>query len=252
MQPIILRPNATPLYGFLSFIQARLQEGETLENRRILDCGAGGTVPPLSLFAQHGLECWGIDSSPEQLREARSFAQEKAIPLQLREGDMRGIPFDDASFDVVYEHYSMCHLCKADTRRAVREMYRVLKPGGLCFLGVISDDSWPTSIFGDPVAPGEYRMREHGQELTLHSVWSDEEADRLVQDWNVLEREKRSLFLAELAEDVSMEKWMALHAEAPQPVSQDVWRSRYLHRARHYQYVHLYYYLRKPPEASSC
>jgi ubiquinone/menaquinone biosynthesis C-methylase UbiE len=32
----------------------------------------------------------------------------------------------------------MCHLSKADTARAVSEMHRVLKPGGLGFLGVIS------------------------------------------------------------------------------------------------------------------
>ena len=68
--------------------------------------------------------------------------------MHLREGDMRQLSFEEGAFDYVYEHYSMCHLSKQDTSLAVSEMYRVLKQGGLCFLGVISADTWPKSLFG--------------------------------------------------------------------------------------------------------
>ncbi len=150
MTPLILRPNAAPLYTFLSFIQSR--RDELALGNKILDCGAGGVLPPLAVFHQHGFETWGIDVSDTQLQRAQDFCAEHDLPIQLQKGDMRQLPFEDAAFDFVYEHYSMCHLSKQETAVAVGEMQRVLKPGGLCFLGVISLETWPP--MGREVAPG--------------------------------------------------------------------------------------------------
>jgi hypothetical protein len=72
----------------------------------------------------------------------------------------------------------------------VQEMYRVLKLGGLCFLGVISMDSWPRSIFGQEQAPGEFWGEEEGDELALHSLFTDQEADELISAWEVVSRYK--------------------------------------------------------------
>jgi hypothetical protein len=47
MENVILRTNAIPVYGFLSFIHARHPQGETSQRGKVLDCGAGGPVPPL-------------------------------------------------------------------------------------------------------------------------------------------------------------------------------------------------------------
>jgi len=156
MERIILRTNAIPVYGFLSFINARHPQDELSQRGKILDCGAGGPIPPLALFARHGFEAWGIDVSDEQLGKARQSCEQHGIEVQLRTGDMRHIPFEDETFDYVYEHYSLCHLSKQDTAQAIGEMYRVLKRQGLCFLDVISADCWPKSRFGQEKEPGEY------------------------------------------------------------------------------------------------
>jgi len=134
MENVILHTNAIPVYSFLSFINAQHTQGEATQQRKILDCGAGGPVPPLALFHQHGFEAWGIDISDRQLDHARQFCKQQGIELHLRTGDMRCLPFEENSFDYVYEHYSMCHLSKQDTALAISEMYRVLKSQGLCFL----------------------------------------------------------------------------------------------------------------------
>ena len=147
--------NATPVYRFLSLINTLQAQGEAPAGKKILDCGAGGPIPPLTLFHQQGYDGWGIDLSDEQSLQARDFCQEQAMDLHLRQGDIRCLPFDDESFDYVYEHYSMCHLSREDTARAVGEMYRVLCKGGLYFLGVISTDSWPLSAYGKEREPGE-------------------------------------------------------------------------------------------------
>ncbi|MGC9357592.1 MAG: class I SAM-dependent methyltransferase [Anaerolineae bacterium] len=243
MNKIILRPNAIPVYGFLSFINAHQPPDEV--SRKILDCGAGGPVPPLALFHQHGFEGWGIDSSQEQLERARQFCQAQFIELHLRQGDMRQIPFEEDTFDYVYEHYSMCHLSKEDTALAVSEMYRVLKHGGLCFLGVISADTWPRSLFGQEEEPGEYWGVENGNERTLHSLFTDEEADELVSRWEILVKQKQVRYLREAAAETSLAAWMELHEEAEGNLSPDEWRARYGRRADAFRYVHLYYYLTK-------
>jgi len=245
MKDIILRTNAIPVYGFLSLINAWLSQGETLHQKKILDCGAGGRVPPLALFAQHGFEAWGIDASDGQLDRARRFCDERGFQVHLRKGDMRCIPFEDEAFDYVYEHYSLCHLCKRDTVLAVSEMYRVVKRRGLCFLGVISADSWPKSLFGQERKPDEYWGEECGNEPVLHSMFTDEEADELISAWEVVSKEKRVNYLREEAEKVSLEAWMALYKEAGDRCSWEAWRARYARRANDFQYTHLYFFLRK-------
>lgn len=244
MQEVILRPNAIPVYGFLSAIHARRDLGDVSPPGVILDCGAGGPVPPLALFHRHGFEAWGIDSSERQLELARRFCREKNIDLHLRHGDMRQIPFEDESFDLVYEHYAMCHLSKRDTARAVSEMHRVLRPAGLCFLGVISTDTWPKSFLGQEREPGEY-WGDEGGELTLHSLFTDEEADELVSAWEIVSKEKWARYLRGLADETTLEDWMDLHTEAGCVCSLEAWRARYAGRANAFRYAHLYCTLRK-------
>jgi len=110
MADIILQPNAVSVYGLLSVIQAQNPTGPESEPKKILDCGAGGSVPPLAIFRSHGFEAWGIDSSEEQLELTRQFCRQEGIELHIQTGDMRQTPFGDETFDYVYEHYSMCHL----------------------------------------------------------------------------------------------------------------------------------------------
>jgi ubiquinone/menaquinone biosynthesis C-methylase UbiE len=245
MADTIMRTNAIPIYTFLSFINARQSQGEIGPKLRILDCGAGGQVPPLALFYEHGFEAWGIDISDKQLEPAQQYCIEKGMKIDFRKGDMRQIPFEDESFDCVYEHYSMCHLSKKDTAKAIGEMYRVTRKNGLCFLGFISMDSWPKSFFGVEREPGEYWMEEEDAD-GLHSMFTDEEADQFVDDWEILSKEKRVTYLRDDAEQTSMERWMEIYTEMADEYLQDSWRRQYNQRMNRFNYTHLYYILKKP------
>lgn len=74
----------------------------------------------------------GIDLSPEMLEIARQRAAELGRIVDLREADAQALPFEDASFDTVVCTYSLCNV--PDDVVAVREMKRVLKPGGKLIL----------------------------------------------------------------------------------------------------------------------
>ena len=235
-RPTVLQTNATTVYQFLSIIRHRLEEGETLEGRRILDCGAGGPVPPVAIFAEQGMEAHGIDSNGRQLEHSKRFCSETGLDIRLKLADMRSLPYEDEFFDYVYEHYSVCHLTAEDTQRTVDEFKRVLKPGGIALLGVISKESWPQSRFG---------RRVDGTPVH-HGLFSDAEANMLVDGWDGILREKVVRILTKEAETLSEQEWLAFHPEAPRACSKDEWMRRYPHRTDYLTYVHSFYYLRKP------
>lgn len=94
---------------------------------RLLDIGCG-TGHQLRAFALRGFRVAGIDGSPAMLEHARRTCPE----AELKQADVAELPFGDASFDWVISIEVLRYL--PDFRPALREMVRVLKPGGICLL----------------------------------------------------------------------------------------------------------------------
>lgn len=94
--------------------------GEVLE----VAVGSGRNLP----FYPEGVRLTGVDLSPAMLQVARDRARRLGLAVELREADAQALPFPDASFDTVVCTLSLCTI--PDDRRAVAEMYRVLRPGG--------------------------------------------------------------------------------------------------------------------------
>ncbi|MEV0675049.1 class I SAM-dependent methyltransferase [Actinosynnema sp. NPDC050436] len=70
----------------------------------------------------------GIDISDGMLEAARLRADDLGREVDLRKGDAHQLPFEDNSFDTVVCTLSMCAI--PDVDRSVREIHRVLRPGG--------------------------------------------------------------------------------------------------------------------------
>ncbi|MGH3736310.1 MAG: class I SAM-dependent methyltransferase [Micromonosporaceae bacterium] len=78
------------------------------------------------------LRLTGLEWSPAMLAIARDRARELGRDVELLDGDAQALPFPDASFDTVVCTFSLCAI--PDDRRALAEMARVLRPGGLLLL----------------------------------------------------------------------------------------------------------------------
>jgi SAM-dependent methyltransferase len=87
----------------------------------------------LAWAAHRGARAFGIDISEPTLRQATA-AFRRDSPLRAAAADVRALPFRDASFDAIYSMGTIEHF--DETEQAVREMARVLKPGGHAIIGV--------------------------------------------------------------------------------------------------------------------
>lgn len=91
-------------------------------------CGIGGTACHLAQAT--GARVHGLTPNSVQLELAREHAHALQLDDRVRfvQGMADALPFDDASFDVVLFFESACHF--ADRDRFLREVQRVLRPGG--------------------------------------------------------------------------------------------------------------------------
>lgn len=95
---------------------------------RVLEGGCGTGVHVYNL-QRHGFESVGIDNAPETVRRAK-----EAVPeMDIREGDVRALPFLDNHFDGYWSIGVIEHFWNGYDE-VLKEMRRVLKPGGYLFL----------------------------------------------------------------------------------------------------------------------
>lgn len=98
---------------------------------RVLDCACGIGTQAIGL-AMRGYEVVGADLSPKAAARAVVEASARGVALRALASDMRALPFADGSFDVVLAaDNALPHLLTSDdVLAALREMRRVLRPGG--------------------------------------------------------------------------------------------------------------------------
>ncbi|MEJ2577858.1 MAG: class I SAM-dependent methyltransferase [Kineosporiaceae bacterium] len=108
--------------------------GEVLE----VGVGTGLNLPHYPARVQ----LTGVELSEGMLGQARRRAADLGRPADLRQGDAHALPFPDARFDSVLCSFALCGI--TDPPRALAEMVRVLRPGGLLLLADhVMSTAWP-------------------------------------------------------------------------------------------------------------
>jgi 2-polyprenyl-3-methyl-5-hydroxy-6-metoxy-1,4-benzoquinol methylase len=114
-------------------VRAHLDLSRDVDGREVLEIGCG----------RGGFSCWiaghgrarrqvAIDYSEAAVQKARQYAESRALGVVWQVGDIQSIAYPDASFDTIVSCETIEHV--PDPFRAIRELFRVLKPGGRLFL----------------------------------------------------------------------------------------------------------------------
>jgi SAM-dependent methyltransferase len=92
-----------------------------------MGCGPGHVARYLH---EHGVKVCGVDISTEMVKRARCLTP----GVEFRQGDMMALDIPDETCAGVVAFYSIIHIPRTDVVRALRELRRVLQPGGLLLL----------------------------------------------------------------------------------------------------------------------
>lgn len=142
----------TPLYDSAqrwllheaSFKPQLVAAAQITTGQRVLDLGCGTGALALLVAAAHpAATVLGLDIDRRILTIARHKAQGGTVPLAFQQGSATELPYGNGVFDRVVSSLMLHHLPLAAKQQALRECWRVLRPGGL--LAVID--------FGQPRTP---------------------------------------------------------------------------------------------------
>ena len=174
---------------------------ELREADRVFDCGCGMGFYLMAMGKLRHLQLAGLDGDLERLQ----WAQREHVPATLLSGDIHRLPLSDESFDKVLMTEVLEHL--GDDRRALREIYRILKPGGILSLSV-PHANYPfwwdpinriwTGIGGEPFRTGP-----------MVGMWSNHE--RLYRPPELIERIQGAGFRIEIAEEITHYSFPLIH-----------------------------------------
>ncbi len=114
--------------------------GDLPAGSRVLDLPCGGGVALRGVRAGQGLDLVAADLDPVMLERTRVRAERRGVldQVTLVEADVGALPFEDASFDCVAS-FTGLH-CFPDPAGAVRELVRVLRPGGRLIGSTLVED----------------------------------------------------------------------------------------------------------------
>ena len=140
-------------------------KGNSLAGCRLLGlaCGGGQQMP---IFAALGADCTVLDYSESQLQKERGVAARECYAIEIVRADMtERLPFEDASFDLIFHPVSNCYI--EDVQHVWGECYRVLRPGGLLLAGCdnginhLFDDKHPLRVVNKlPINPMRLSEKE--------------------------------------------------------------------------------------------
>jgi ubiquinone/menaquinone biosynthesis C-methylase UbiE len=153
----------------------------------VLDVGCGQGID-LAEFGLQGAQVTGLDLTPRHVELARGHLASLEIGGEVVLGDAESLPFPDASFDRVTSNGVLHHT--PDIRAALREIHRVLRPGGdarilvynrnslhywlqqVLYLGLVSGELWRTRSMEQILSAGVERTSIGARPLVrVYSRW---------------------------------------------------------------------------------
>jgi SAM-dependent methyltransferase len=133
-------------------------------------CGLGRHT---ILFAANGFEVSAFDISESSIEHTSSWAKEMGLKINIKQGDMLNIPFEDESAECILSMNVISHTDTNGVRKIADELKRVLKQNGECYLTLCSKETWGYKQ-NWPVVDENTKLRdEQGPEYMVPHFYAD-------------------------------------------------------------------------------
>jgi len=163
--------------GFREEAEAFVARRKLGRGLNVLDaaCGSGNLTIPA---ARTGARVTGLDLVPELLAEAAGWARLEHVPVDVREGNVEEMPFEDARFDVVLSMFGLMFAARPE--RVMAELARVTRPGGQVALA-----NWTRAGFVGRMLAMHVERVPPPPGVPSPLLWGDEETIRRRFDANL-------------------------------------------------------------------
>ena len=156
----------------LEALARRWQKGRLLN----VGCAHGPDFLPF----RDSFELYGVDFSAEMLKFAEKYAKKFGFTVKLALADVRRLPYPDEGFDWAVSVATYHHLVGGEHQEALKELKRVLKPGGEAFITVWN--RWQPRFWFKPKEV-EVPWRQKGKTLyRRYYLFSSAELERLAKE----------------------------------------------------------------------
>jgi len=137
---------------------------------KLLDvgCGWGYCIDAYGPYCMPGGEIYGLDIEPDHVEEApKRIAEDLRASTTFQIGDIYNLPFPDNSFDIAMAQIVLCHL--DNPRPAIKEMIRVVKPGGCVAIFENASSETPRNGWINIFSPNiEQKLFDYKMSLHMH------------------------------------------------------------------------------------
>jgi len=127
-------PLYDPIVSLLGFDRSRqelISQANINQDHQILDIGCGtGSFIVLLKRQYPTVQAVGLDPDPKALGRAKTKIRRAAVSVQLDQGFADQLPYQTDSFDRVFSSFMFHHLEEHEKEKTLKEVSRVLKPGG--------------------------------------------------------------------------------------------------------------------------
>jgi ubiquinone/menaquinone biosynthesis C-methylase UbiE len=156
---------------------------------RVLEIGCGlGTDG--AQFARAGADYTGVDLTEAAVSLARRNFELQNLAGEFRTADAENLDFADATFDLVYSHGVLHHT--PDTARAIKEIHRVLKPGGRAVVMLYHRDSYNYRVNISVLRRAGARLLHNEAGLRLAHLVTREPVESLREHATRIKEDQRS------------------------------------------------------------
>ena len=150
-----------------------LNRWSTLDMKYFLDLGCGLGRHSV-LFAKNNFNVFCFDISEDAINRTRKWCEEEGLSCDYKIGDMLKLPYDDNSFNCILCRNVISHTDTEGMKVIIRELDRVLKPNGECYLTLGSKDTYGFKQEDWPLKDSNTRIKmEEGPEYNTPHFYAD-------------------------------------------------------------------------------